>query len=96
MASIAWWWTIPVVALAVVTAWATWACRSDRTPSMHASMADYEAWSTVLRRVRDAESLGHESAREPGAVPEHTWTHEHGGTREHVPRPIGEPSGETP
>lgn len=95
MASIAWWWTIPVVALAIVTAWAGWACRSDRTPSMHASMSDYEAWSTVFKRVRDTESLGREGPGEPEEVQEPKRNHEIGAAREHAPPPLGEPSGET-
>ncbi|MYV99772.1 hypothetical protein [Streptomyces sp. SID3343] len=60
MASIAWWWAIPGIALVIAATWAWWTCRSDRTPSMHDSMADYEAWTAVFGRVRDADPLGYE------------------------------------
>ncbi|MGC0420656.1 hypothetical protein [Embleya sp. AB8] len=54
MASVAWWWAIPGIALVVGVSWAAWTCRSFRTPSMRDSMSDFAEWSAALDRVRAA------------------------------------------
>jgi hypothetical protein len=69
MASIAWWWAIPGVALVIAATWAWWTCRSDGTPSMRDSMADYEEWSAVFGRVRDATPLGYERIDDDAVEP---------------------------
>jgi hypothetical protein len=95
MASIAWWWAIPIVALVIGATWAWWSCRSARAPSMHDSMADYEAWSAMFGRVRDADPLGYEDADPPGpetgaASPARETT------EDRTPETRWEPPGESP
>jgi hypothetical protein len=65
MASVAWWWAIPGIALVIGVTWAAWTCRPGRTPSMRDSMADFEQWNAVLGRVRSTAPLGHEESPEP-------------------------------
>ncbi|MFI6981656.1 hypothetical protein ACIBSV_24090 [Embleya sp. NPDC050154] len=72
MASVAWWWAIPGVALVLAVCWAAWTCRSFRTPSMHDSMSDFAEWSAALDRVRTATPVQSEPTPDDvaGPVPE--------------------------
>ncbi|MFF7246421.1 hypothetical protein ACFZBU_21225 [Embleya sp. NPDC008237] len=73
MASVAWWWAIPGVALVIAVIWAAWVRRSFRTPSMHDSMSEFAEWNAVLDRVRAATPV------RPEPTP--------GGTAEKAPEP---------
>ncbi|MEU0933446.1 hypothetical protein [Embleya sp. NPDC005971] len=69
MASVAWWWAIPGVALVIAVSWAAWTCRSFRTPNMHDSMSDFAEWSAALDRVRTATPVRPEPLPDATAEP---------------------------